>query len=143
MIDLINSQIVWTVAIAWVIAHTIKFFTKTYKEKDAELNNFFSPGGFPSGHTTLVVAMFLSIAFQEGWGDPLTAVAAIFAFIVMYDATSIRYQAGLHAELLNEISNPVTIIGRRLKEDLGHRYVEVFGGFVVGTAVAVISYYII
>lgn len=143
MLDLLDSQIVWTVAIAWVITHTIKFITNTIKEDDVELDNFFSTGGFPSGHTTLVTALTLCVAFQEGWGSVLTSITAMFAFIVIFDALSIRYQAGLHAQVLNAITNPQTVIGKKLKVNLGHTFKEVSGGFLVALIVSYVSYFIL
>ena len=69
------------------------------------------------------------------------AVTAVFAFIVMYDACHVRYYSGKNIELTQQLikdlkdmevqlDNP--IYEEQLKSVLGHRFVEVLGGFVVG-----------
>ena len=52
-----------------------------------------STGGMPSSHSAAVTSLTTAIAYEAGLDSPLFAVSAIFAVIVMFDATGIRYQA--------------------------------------------------
>jgi hypothetical protein len=67
------------------------------------------------------------------------AIAAVFALIVMYDAMSLRREAGKHADLLNELLLLATIREafkerEALKELLGHTPLEVVAGAAIGIA---------
>lgn len=48
----------------------------------------------PSTHSATVSALAVSVGLREGFDTSLFAVAAVFAFIVMYDAAGIRRAAG-------------------------------------------------
>ncbi len=140
MVELLNNQIIWSILLAWLIAHSVKSIVKIIKRNRID---HLASNGFPSLHVTLVSALTFSVAFQEGWGSTLTVIAMVFAFIVIYDAVNIRYQAGLHAKVLNEQTKPQKSIGRKLKENLGHTYIEALGGFILGLTLSLMSYYII
>ena len=129
-------------------------FNKILKNKKVEWRPFFSTGGFPSSHTstcvTLTVSLFL---FQmhdlNGMVDWSFAVALIASMIIIHDAMGVRYEASKHAKILNHITSDIPddqkkLIGfgkkLQLKEMLGHKGVEVFGGFIVGVIVAVMGF---
>lgn len=92
-------------------------------------------GGMPSSHTAMVGSLATVLGVEYGLGSPYFAIAAILAFIVMYDATGVRQQSGKHARILNQImrelftGQPVT--EEELKELLGHTGVEVIIGLLV------------
>ncbi len=62
-----------------------------------------STGGMPSSHSAAVTSLTTAIAYEEGLDSPMFAVSAIFAVIVMFDATGIRYQAGQQALIINQM----------------------------------------
>ena len=62
-----------------------------------------STGGMPSSHSAAVTSLTTAIAYESGLDSPLFAVSAIFAVIVMFDATGIRYQAGQQALIINQM----------------------------------------
>ena len=62
-----------------------------------------STGGMPSSHSAAVTSLTTAIAYEAGLDSPLFAVSAIFAVIVMFDATGIRYQAGQQALIINQM----------------------------------------
>ena len=59
----------------------------------------------------------------------------VFSIIIIYDAMNVRYQAGLHAKAINELSPND---GQELDEILGHTPIEAFGGGCVGFLTAVL-----
>ena len=106
-----------------------------------------STGGMPSSHSAAVTSLATAVGFEIGFDSPIFAVAAMFAAIVMYDASGIRYQAGQHAAALNEIRRELQIFFRdikrwpdmneeekieELKTLLGHKRSEVLAGAIAG-----------
>ncbi|VDG98766.1 Divergent PAP2 family [Lysinibacillus sphaericus] len=114
-----------------------------------------STGGMPSSHSAAVTALTTAIAFEHGLGSSLFAISAIFAVIVMFDASGVRYQAGQQALIINQIRADFQtfVSGTKdwikkdeeqkiveLKTLLGHKPSEVFAGAVTGILISVITY---
>ncbi|MCM3711589.1 divergent PAP2 family protein [Sporosarcina luteola] len=114
-----------------------------------------STGGMPSSHSAAVSALTTAIGYEVGLGSPLFAVSAIFAVIVMFDATGIRYQAGQQALIINQMrvdfqtfvtevkgwpqkDGPQKIL--ELKTLLGHKPSEVFAGSMTGIFISAVIY---
>ncbi|APD47358.1 divergent PAP2 family protein [Synechococcus sp. CS-602] len=120
-------------------------------------------GGMPSSHSALVTGAAAGTGWQLGFDDPLFALACAVAFVVMYDATGVRYAAGLQAKRINSLPAalwqeasvnqptdlpadqpadlsdklPVTAAATALlKETLGHTRLEVLVGSLIGPAIA-------
>lgn len=119
---------------------------------------FTSTGGMPSSHSASVTGLTTAIAYETGLGSPIFAVAAMFSFIVMYDASGVRYQAGKHAVILNQLRKDFQTLLRDIKEWpqmdeqekleelktlLGHKRSEVFFGALTGIFIAIITYQLI
>jgi acid phosphatase family membrane protein YuiD len=83
-----------------------------------------------------------AVGLTAGFDSPSFATAAVFALVVMYDASGVRRAAGKQAEVLNKIVDDMahhhTIREERLKELLGHTPIEVFGGALLGIALAIL-----
>lgn len=127
--------------IGWFVAQGMKIPIHYLVEHTWDWRRFFGSGGMPSSHTAMVVASSIMVGSLEGFGSPVFAVAVVLSFIVMYDATGVRRETGRQAEIINRILRDVLINGkpisdRELKELVGHKPIEVFGGFLVGLAVA-------
>ena len=58
-------------------------------------------GGMPSSHAALISGTAAGVGWQLGYADPLFALAAVVAFIVLYDASGVRHHAGLTAKRVN------------------------------------------
>lgn len=74
-----------------------------------------STGGMPSSHSAAVTSLATGIGFETGLNSPTFAVAAMFAGIVMYDASGVRYQAGQHAVIINRMRNELALFFREIK----------------------------
>lgn len=108
-------------------------------------------GGFPSSHSALVTALALSVGLQERFSSTLFAVSLSLAVIVIYDATHVRYYSGQNIKVTQqlikdiqvqmdvELENPIYRI--KLKDVLGHKWIEVIGGILLGAAVALIFHF--
>ncbi len=126
--------------ISMLLAQFFKLFTHLFTARKLDFKRFTETGGMPSSHTSTVVALTALIGLREGFDSVYFAIAAVFSGVTMHDATGIRQAAGKQAELLNNIVDDLFHVRGvkegHLKELLGHTYAEVFGGFVLGIAVA-------
>ena len=98
----------------------------------------FETGGMPSSHSALVTGTASGVGLQLGFDEPLFALAATIAFIIMYDASGIRRAAGLTATKVNQLTNKSPSSGNeaQLKESLGHTRLEVLVGSLLGPSIA-------
>ena len=94
----------------------------------------------PSSHSALVTAVAHGIGLVDGFDTPLFALAVAIAMIVIYDATGIRRQAGIHASIINtmirDLASGHPLRQEQLREVLGHTPVEAIGGLILGLLVA-------
>jgi len=139
----------WSNVALWVpvsIALLIQLFkvvwewTRTGK---LDLRVLSRSGGMPSSHTALVGSLATVLGMQYGLDSPYFAIAAILAFIVMYDATGVRQQSGKHARILNQILRELfsgqPISEEELKELLGHTGFEVIMGLIVSILYTILA----
>lgn len=88
-------------------------------------------GGMPSTHTSFVSSITMLIGFKMGFDTPLFALAFTTSFVISYDAMGVRQEAGKHAKIINNL-----IHEKKLKEELGHKALEVIVGYIYGTLIA-------
>lgn len=137
-----------TALLSNILAQVLKTVVYYYRTGKWGFHWVIASGGFPSSHSSTVTALSLSIGIQEGFDSPIFAVTTIFSFIVMYDACHVRYYSGKNIELTQQLVKDLRemtglhfddpIYQEKLKNVLGHKFVEVIGGFVVGLAVPLI-----
>lgn len=134
-----------TALLSNILAQVLKTVVYYYRTGKWDFHWVIASGGFPSSHSSTVTALSLSIGIQEGFDSAIFAVTTIFSFIVMYDACHVRYYSGKNIELTQQLVKDLRemtglhfddpIYQEKLKNVLGHKFVEVIGGFVVGLAV--------
>jgi acid phosphatase family membrane protein YuiD len=134
------------VVVSWFLAQLIK--TTIYRFTEGKWNfwHFFQAGGMPSTHSSSVTALTLSVGLTQGWASPLFTMCAVFALVVMYDATGVRRAAGKQAEILNRVVDDIYSTGKikieKLREILGHDPVEVLAGAGLAIVMTLITYYV-
>jgi hypothetical protein len=142
MAPLFQNHVLGTVLVAWLLAQTLKLPIHYLLTRRWNWALLLSTGGMPSSHSALVVSAAASIGLNVGFDSPLFALAVAIAMVVVYDATGIRRQAGLHAQKINilfdELLKGHPVSDRQLKEVLGHSPLEVVGGFTLGIAIALL-----
>ena len=133
-----NEVFLWGL-IACGVAQFSKLIFELISQRQFRLEVLLETGGMPSSHSALVTGTASGIGLQLGFNDPVFALAAIFAFVVMYDASGIRRSAGLIASKVNQMKNDKKNSSNQplLKENLGHTRLEVFIGSLVGPLVAI------
>lgn len=124
--------------IAWFIAQFSKVIIHFVKNKDIDLSKFFASGGMPSSHSSTVTALALSVGLSMGFESVEFAMAAIFATIIMYDASGVRLAVSKHAKILNDFFHGRIKNYKNLNELVGHTSYEVVIGALIGIIVAII-----
>ncbi|MEG0022277.1 MAG: divergent PAP2 family protein [Bacilli bacterium] len=125
--------------VSLIICQIIKFTIESVKYKELQWGRLLNgAGGMPSTHTTFSFSLTTLLGLTIGIKDPLFAVAVIFSFIVSYDAIGVRFESGKQAAAINDLvdeakrRNKKMIKIEELKEQLGHKPLEVFGGAILG-----------
>ncbi len=141
--DLTSNFIILGTILAAIIAQVVKFIIASIQEKKLDFSYLFSPSGMPSGHTTSVICLSTLTGHFEGFGSTFFAIAICFSLIIMYDAVGVRYQAGKHAEMLNQLLDKYTIYDSEEEDSkhyfsvrIGHTLPQVLGGVMTGLLVA-------
>ena len=130
--------------LAWFIAQMAKLAQTSIKERRLTLRSLADPGGMPSSHAALVMALSTAIGRIEGVTSALFAISIVFSFVVLYDAQGVRRAAGRQAEALNRLIEDVFhsrgVREDRLREVLGHTPFQVVVGAALGVAVGLIPF---
>ncbi len=142
--DLLNNRVFITAILAWFFGQFLKVPIEYLTKRRWNWALWFSSGGMPSSHSSLMVATTLSIGLYYGFDSPVFALAFAVSMIVVYDAAGVRRQAGYHAQKINllfeELFSGHPISQERLKEVLSHTPRQVLGGIVLGTIIALVVY---
>lgn len=140
ILDVINNQALIAGLVAWILAQVLKVPIEYISKRRWNWSLLLQAGGMPSSHSALVVGVTHAVGLYNGFDTALFAIAFMVAMVVVYDATGIRRQAGLHAALINAMISDLAaghpLKGEYLKEVLGHTPVEALGGVVLGLVVA-------
>lgn len=142
MAELLANKPLWVALAATLAAQVIKIVLVAATERRFAPERLLETGGMPSSHSAAVTALSVTIGVQYGWSSPMFALAAVFAGIVMYDATGIRRAAGMQAQLINDLVDELGHLfdegfqPEALKTLLGHTYPQVLVGAVVGVVTA-------
>ncbi|WP_370355652.1 divergent PAP2 family protein [Lysinibacillus sp. S2017] len=155
---MLQNTPLWLGVFAIVFAQVLKVPINFIVTRKIDWSLLTSTGGMPSSHSAAVTSLATAVGFETGLDSPIFAVAAMFAGIVMYDASHVRFQAGQHAAVLNEIRHDLQLFYKEIKrwpdmneqeriEDLktllGHKKSEVFIGGLAGIVFSFLVYSII
>ena len=142
-IPLLTNSVLWTALVAWAIAQILKTPIHYLRTREWNCALLLRAGGMPSSHSAFIAATAHGVGLFYGFETPLFAVAVSLAVIVIYDATGVRRQAGVHAERINAIIDDLRSgephwheTQEQLKEVLGHTPVEALAGTLFGVAIA-------
>lgn len=144
--DLLGNRWLWTAVLASTGAQVLKVLLILLFEGRWRPSAFAETGGMPSSHSAMVAALTTGVALTQGLGSPLFAATAVFALIVMYDATGVRHSSGMQARLLNELVDELRAVVREgfaprpLRVLLGHTYLEVLVGTLLGIGIAFLAF---
>jgi len=142
-LPIIDNPVLWAALISWFLAQTLKIPIEYFRSRKWEWVLWLRAGGMPSSHSAFVSSTAHAVGLFHGYETPLFAVSVVLAVIVIYDATGIRRQAGMHAELINAIikdlreGHPLRQeTQKQLREVLGHTPFEAVMGTLLGIVIA-------
>ena len=152
---ILQNTPLWAALFSIFFAQFVKIPIHYLVTKKIDWKLFTSTGGMPSSHSAAVTSLCTAIAFETGLDSPLFAVTTIFAVIVMFDATGVRFQAGQQAIIINQLRIDFQLFVdqtkgwahkkneekmKELKTLLGHKPMEVFMGVLTGILISIIIY---
>lgn len=138
--EIFSNRVLGISVFACFLAQFIKIFTG--KEKRIQFSRIFTSGGMPSSHSSFVTSLGVLVGIERGFDSIDFAIVAVFALIIMYDASGVRRAVGKQATILNQILDDIHrkkhIEQQKLKELIGHTPKEVWFGALLGIATALI-----
>jgi acid phosphatase family membrane protein YuiD len=144
LVALLSNDALWWGLAACGLAQLSKLVIELLLHRRWRPAVLFETGGMPSSHSALLTGTTAAIGWQQGFADPLFALAATLCFVVLYDASGVRRAAGLTAQRVNglperlwepsPLESPQLL--KPLKENLGHTRLEVLIGSLLGPAIA-------
>lgn len=135
-----GNPVLFLAVIAWFIAQVLKVIINLTVQNELNLKLLVSSGGMPSSHSALVCSCAATIGRLDGLHSTTFALAAVLSLVVMYDACNVRRAAGEQAKILNRIVDHweelfPAMVGKDLKELLGHTPLQVCMGALLGVIV--------
>ena len=152
--DLMDNYVLWVAVASWLLAQFLKVFFYALRYRTFSLERLLGAGGMPSSHSAVTCSVLLTSYYLYGFNHPVFALAFVLALIVMYDATGVRWAAGLHARAINHIVEYLEAsddeasrkalhdLIPRLNESLGHRVREVICGAALGFGIAFVAHFL-
>ncbi|GKV37844.1 hypothetical protein SLEP1_g45819 [Rubroshorea leprosula] len=99
-----HNKVLIAAGVAAAIGQLSKPFTAVILYgRNFDFKAAFQAGGFPSTHSSSVLAAATTLALERGFSDSLFGLTVVYAGLVMYDAQGVRREVGNHARALNKV----------------------------------------
>ena len=143
---IINHPIFLSAFFSWFVAQTIKSLIELFKERKRSTRRmfrtmFWTTGGMPSSHSSVVASLATAVGFIEGVRSSLFIALLFYGLLTVRDALGVRRAAGSQARTMNqlgkEIQEKLGINFKPVKEIHGHTFSEVSVGILLGFFIAV------
>ena len=138
----------WSAIVSAVLAQFLKPVFYWLVHREWKWNLVKDSGGFPSSHSAMVSALALSVGIRESFNSTIFAVTMALACIVIYDAANVRYYSGQNIKITQQLIKDIQkqtdvkfedpIYHTRVKQVLGHRWIECIGGILIGLIIALL-----
>lgn len=100
---IVHNQVLIAAGLSAAVGQLSKPFTGVLLYgRDFDLRAAFQAGGFPSTHSSAVVATATSLALDRGFSDSIFGLTLVYAGLIMYDSQGVRREVGNHAKVLNK-----------------------------------------
>ena len=125
---------------AWCVAQVLKVVVLSIRDRRLNFSQLITTGGMPSSHAALVCALATAAGIVYGLDSAVFGIAALFALVVMSDATGVRKTVGTQSTMLNRILDELfkgkPEFEERVREIIGHTIFEVSAGAILGILLA-------
>jgi len=137
-----NETPIYLIAIfvAWLGAHAAKYLVSYFGKEKRNFSSMFASGGMPSSHSATVMSLATVIGLKDGFYSGFFGIAALFALIVMYDATKVRFSSGEQGLAIHEIIKEQNSNIKLPKISKGHTLLEVVIGAFLGVVIGMIVF---
>lgn len=132
---LFTSKLLWSVVSAWALTQALKIVVNFFQEKKIKWHRFIEPGGMPSSHAAMVIALLSGVGIKEGISSNIFIVTLIFSLAIIYEAIGVRKEVGQQAQMINYIIKKLSLekkVKKKFRERLGHEPLEVVVGSFIG-----------
>ncbi|MFH1597985.1 MAG: divergent PAP2 family protein [Patescibacteria group bacterium] len=133
--------------LAGLITQAIKLATDQIKGNFNWHELLASYGGMPSAHTAFVVSLTAILGLTEGINTAIFAVSFILMAIVIRDAMGFRLILGQQSKVLNHLVDKLPEPERkqlpRLRERLGHTFLQVTTGGALGIITSFLYHWLV
>jgi len=102
VLDIFSPYLI-AATLGYVVAQLCKMIIISTRRRKLSWRVLLQSGGMPSSHSATVVALTTVIGLKNGLGSEIFALAAIFAVVVIYDATHVRRAVGEQGLVLRSI----------------------------------------
>ena len=147
LIAIFKNQVLGISLVAWLLAQVVKIPIEFFQTKKWNWALLLAAGGMPSSHSALITSIVFSIGLWTGFDSALFALSFAMAMVIIYDATGIRRQAGIHASVINRMIEDLAaghpLKGEEMREILGHTPIEAIAGVGLGLVVALVGWLIL
>ncbi|GMH07956.1 hypothetical protein Nepgr_009796 [Nepenthes gracilis] len=101
---IVHNKVLVAAVLSAVIGQMSKPFTSALLyRRTFNLKAAIQAGGFPSTHSSMVVATATSLGLERGFSDSFFGVTIVYATLIMYDAQGVRREVGKHAKTINKM----------------------------------------
>lgn len=102
--EIAHNKVLIAAAVSAAVGQLTKPFSAAILyRKSFDFKAFLQAGGFPSTHSSAVVAAATSLGLERGFSDAIFGLAVVYASLTMYDAQGVRREVGTHAKALNRM----------------------------------------
>ena len=117
--------------VAWVVSGSLKFLVNEIRYGAGR--KLIGYGGLPSTHTTIISSAVFALGFSRGFETPEFSAGLAVMLLFIMDAHNLRRKIGEHAKVLNRLQREEI-----LRERMGHSWLEIFCGLILGAAIGFI-----
>lgn len=136
-----GSPYLIALAVAWIIAHVIKYAVASSKGKQLDFTHqLFISGGMPSSHAATSVAVWTVILLRDGTSSGLFGLATLVTLIICYDAVKVRRSVGEQGRAIQQIIEKQHLKVTLPRAAKGHTPVEVFAGSILGFLIGLVVF---
>lgn len=152
LVELFKSYVFLSALLSWFVCQFMKSLIAFIASSDGKrlrsaLAKFGATGGLPSSHSSVVIALTLSLGFKQGFDSDVFIITFFLASIVIRDAVGVRLSNGVQAKTLNSLgkkaSEKLNIDFSPVREINGHTNLEVFVGAMIGLVSTIICVHLL
>ncbi|KAL5540207.1 hypothetical protein UlMin_044153 [Ulmus minor] len=101
--QIVHNKVLIAAGVSAAIGQFSKPFTSVILYgKDFDVKAVVQAGGFPSTHSSAVIATATCLGLERGFSDSIFGMSVVYAGLIMYDAQGVRREVGIHARTLNK-----------------------------------------